>query len=1583
MSQVFRTRRALVALVALLSLVCAAPAAAKDRKPGKQEFEPGTLLVKFETPGKAAATARAQGDRAVAQTLNGVSVVKLEAGESVRAEAAEYEARKDVVFAEPNWIRRLDVDPPNDPLYQWSLAAISAVSGWTLFPGAYSGSGGVPIAVIDTGIDSTHPDLSGKVLSASGANCQAGTCVAWSGGSTDDNGHGTHVAGIAGASTNNGLGIAGVGFASPLIPIKVCTAGGSCSDAAIANGITWARTHGAKVINLSLGGYGGGTTICGAVSQAIAAGVTVVAAAGNQSTSQVSIPAGCTGAIGVAATDSADASADFSNWDYPNAFISAPGVAVLSSVPPLGYESWNGTSMASPHVAGLAALLAAQQPLRTPGDVRRLLAKSAEKVGAEFGYYGVQYGQDTLRGRDPFAMCSTCTWHPYYGYGLIDVDSALEGLAPRVNSLVPAAGAVGAIVTLTGEELVGATEVAFGGVPASFTIVNGSKITATVPAAATTGGVRVTTPEGTATSATFNVLPRIVSLAPTSGPTGTALTIVGSGLAAATSVKIGTVAAPIATKTANEITTTVPAAAVTGKVSVTTPSGTVTSTTNFGVKPSIASFTPMSAAAGAPVVVTGTTLVGVTSVKVNGVAAPFTLLPGGTQLRLTIPTTAGTGKISVTNAGGTVTSVDDLNVLPKVNAFTPAAAVANAIVTVSGTGLFPVAEVRFNGVAAALAAGSTATALKVLVPSTATNGTIAVETAAGTATSTASFKVLPKIGILAPTSGPTGTPLTITGSGFGGATSVKLGTTALTHTVDSPTQITTAIPANGVSGKIAVTTPSGTATSAANFGVTPTIAGFAPASALAGAPVVVTGTTLVGVTSVKVNGVVAPFVLLPGGTQLRLTVPAAASSGAISVTNAGGTVTSVDTLTVLPKVTSFTPAAAVANTLVTVNGSGFAPGATTVRFNGVPATVTTATGTSLKVTVPADATNGTISVETAAGTATSVASFKVLPKVGILAPTSGSTGTALTITGSGFAGATGVKLGTAPMTYSVDSPTQITATVPANGVTGKVSVTTPSGTALSTTNFGVTATVTDISPAAAAAGSPVVLTGTTLVGVTSVKVNGVAAAFALLPGGTQLRLTVPMTATSGPITVMNAGGTTVAGTLSVLPKVTSFLPATGVAAGTLVAINGGGFTPASTVTFTNAEPVAATYVSPTTVRVTVPAGASSGPLQVETGAGAGAPSTASFTVSFSVTSLSPDFGGVGEEVTIGGLGFTGVTAVRFGATPAPFTVVSPTEITTAVPAGASTGPVTVVKGSVSTRSADDFFFFEPPPTITQLSPSSGPVGTEVTIGGFAFTGATEVTFGGVAAAFTVDSATQITATVPAGAPSGYVRVTTPVGTSTGVATFFVLPTLVLNEVNANIWGNADLLELRVTAAGSLGGLGVYTNWGGGTTEVAALPAINVAAGDLVVVHFTPPAGVTAETAGKGECADPACYPGAWDVLGNSTGFLTSGNTVLAVAHPAAGQLLDAVPFTNGGSAEPGFPGQLQALQLAGRWSPANCGAVPCAYDTTPSAQSVSVPWGSPFTDASGDSVARTETVAPHDATEWAAGPQTFGAPNSD
>jgi subtilisin family serine protease/flagellar hook assembly protein FlgD len=275
-------------------------------------------------------------------------------------------------------VLRYPTSVPNDTYFASEqstyLNAVNAPAAWSAEPGSPS----VKIAIVDTGVDTGHPDLAGKIVGQYNA-------VDGSGNVTDATGHGTFVAGVAAAVTNNALGVAGAGDASSLLAVKVEDVNGDIYSDAVAAGVTWATDHGAKIINLSLGSAQSDPTEQAAITYAQNHGVVVVAAAGNSGNSgnPVSYPAGYPSVLAVGATDAQGGRATFSeygNW----VSVGAPGVNIFSTAPRAGsdffnpsYDMGDGTSFSSPLVAGEVALLAAAAPDATAADLRNAVISSA------------------------------------------------------------------------------------------------------------------------------------------------------------------------------------------------------------------------------------------------------------------------------------------------------------------------------------------------------------------------------------------------------------------------------------------------------------------------------------------------------------------------------------------------------------------------------------------------------------------------------------------------------------------------------------------------------------------------------------------------------------------------------------------------------------------------------------------------------------------------------------------------------------------------------------------------------------------------------------------------------------------------------------------------------------------------------------------------------------------------------------------------------------------------------------------------------------------------------------------------------
>lgn len=303
----------------------------------------------------------------IKEDYSAYTVVKVTEG-SVADAVKEYEANPNVEYAEPNATYTASY-VPNDPDYstkQYAPQKVGAEAAWDVT----RGSSTVKIAVVDTGVDYNHPDLAGKVIKGK-------DFVTDDNDPMDENIHGTHVAGIAAASTNNGVGIAGLAPNVQILAERVLDAEGSGTLDDVAAGIRHAADSGAQVINLSLGGPIGSKTLEDAVNYASSKGSLVVAAAGNESTPVPSYPAYYEKAIAVAATDQNDQIAYFSNYG-PWVDVAAPGVDLYSTVPGGKYESLSGTSMASPVVAGVAGLLASQG--KDAAQIRTALESTSDKV---------------------------------------------------------------------------------------------------------------------------------------------------------------------------------------------------------------------------------------------------------------------------------------------------------------------------------------------------------------------------------------------------------------------------------------------------------------------------------------------------------------------------------------------------------------------------------------------------------------------------------------------------------------------------------------------------------------------------------------------------------------------------------------------------------------------------------------------------------------------------------------------------------------------------------------------------------------------------------------------------------------------------------------------------------------------------------------------------------------------------------------------------------------------------------------------------------------------------------------------------
>lgn len=383
-------------ILIVLALVCALSGAgmssASAQAPPAEDFLSGEILVKFEpgTRGQAVSDIHRRIGGQVEEVIRGigVQVIRVPAGQEQRF-VALYENNPNVRFAEVNGLYQALSQEPNDPRVdeQWqyhntgqtggtSGADIYAFEAWD----TTLGSGSVPIAILDTGIKATHEDLNNNKVTKSKSFATCGSFYGFGGSPCavdDKQGHGTHVAGSAAANTNNGVGVAGACRDCSLFNAKVLDDNGSGAYSWIANGITWSADEDAKVISMSLGGSSSSDTIRDAVEYAWSKGAVVVAAAGNDNTSNPSYPAYYEKVIAVGATDHKDLKASYSN--YGNwVDVAAPGSAILSTTNDGSYGKKSGTSMSTPHVAGVAGLVWSAFPNASNQQVRDKIEASIE-----------------------------------------------------------------------------------------------------------------------------------------------------------------------------------------------------------------------------------------------------------------------------------------------------------------------------------------------------------------------------------------------------------------------------------------------------------------------------------------------------------------------------------------------------------------------------------------------------------------------------------------------------------------------------------------------------------------------------------------------------------------------------------------------------------------------------------------------------------------------------------------------------------------------------------------------------------------------------------------------------------------------------------------------------------------------------------------------------------------------------------------------------------------------------------------------------------------------------------------------------
>lgn len=370
------------------------------QKASAEDYVPAQLIVKAKEGIKTSQTINIHKSKGASLVKNlatlpsgTIQLVSLNDGVDIKSAMQSYMSDPNIEYAEPNYKRYIRATTPNDTYFsqQWALWNTGAFAGGTAgadikAPLAWDysrGSDRLVVAVIDTGVDYNHEDLFGKIWQNTGEICTNGIdddgngyvddCFGWNFVNNnrdpiDDNGHGTHCAGIIGATTNNNLGISGILWNVKIMPLKSLSAsgGGSVADAVLA--LNYAVRMGARIVNASYGSNTFSQAEYDSISNANDNGVLFIAAAGNDSNNNDFTPHypsnyGLPNIISVAASDQRDNIASFSNFGPNSVHVAAPGVYILSLIPNNRFENkdfWPGTSMATPQVVGLAGLIMTQ-----------------------------------------------------------------------------------------------------------------------------------------------------------------------------------------------------------------------------------------------------------------------------------------------------------------------------------------------------------------------------------------------------------------------------------------------------------------------------------------------------------------------------------------------------------------------------------------------------------------------------------------------------------------------------------------------------------------------------------------------------------------------------------------------------------------------------------------------------------------------------------------------------------------------------------------------------------------------------------------------------------------------------------------------------------------------------------------------------------------------------------------------------------------------------------------------------------------------------------------------------------------------
>jgi hypothetical protein len=920
---------------------------------------------------------------------------------------------------------------------------------------------------------------------------------------------------------------------------------------------------------------------------------------------------------------------------------------------------------------------------------------------------------------------------------------------PNISSLYPAAGLVGQSVTITGTNF-GTVQgtVAFDGTAAAITSWSSTQIVAAVPSGAQSGNVTVTASGVTGTAIYFVVLPApvISSLSPNAGPI-TPITVNGSGFGAnqgTSTVTFNGLAAPTPTTwSATSIVVPLPNNVTSGPVVVTVlsvPSNNVT----YKGSPRIASLSVTSGVIGDPLTITGVNMD-------SGSQVAFTDYTGqqscwttpttttSTTMVTTVPACAATGSVGVEYQGSNFSTYYsngiNFTVNPSITSLSPTSGTVGTSVQVNGGPFgFPQGSstITFDGMTATPTLWLPSQ-INFYPPVGSASGNVVV-TVNNVASNPKSFMLNPGpvISGISKASGPAGASVIITGTGFGtsqGSSTVTFNGVIAAAAPWSSTSITVTVPGTASTGNIVVT--NGVASNGVNFTVIPppTISFYSQTTGSAGLSLIIYGSNFgsaQGSSTVTFNGTNAPSPVW-SDSQITVPVPFGASTGNVVVTIPGLPPGNGPSFTVVPRptISSLSTTTGPAGTPVTINGTSFDSTKATdsVTFNGVPATVLTATTTKITTTVPEGATTGNIVVVTSIGLTTGTG-FTVSPGSTItsVSPTKGGIGATVTITGVAFGqtqGTSSVKFNGLIAPQAIWSDSSIIVPVPSGATTGNV-VVVVNNAASNGINFTVTPgfSISAVTPNSGNTGETVTVTGTgfgTPQGSNTVKFNGTTATVTSWTS-TSITTTVPAATTSGPVVITIGGAVSDGIYFTATPEILGITPEPA-ALGAALTITGSNFGAAqgtSVVTCNGAPSGVSTWNSSTIVVSlgTCPTVLGSNPVQITVN---GVPSLLATIQGIPVATFSmavPMTAPLGAPVLLIGKNFgltQGQSTVTINGKQATPTRWTDTYISAPVPAGAaSTGQIDVVVGGLLARYSQSGFTAGtlPTPNSLQITPAA-------------------------------------------------------------------------------------------------------------------------------------------------------------------------------------------------------------------------------------------------------------------------------------